>query len=175
MRKVMKESLIKNGSDRFQTYLSQHKNYALSESMDGYYHADVVADAYSQGFNDGKQIGKQEFIDSIIERHKEVFSQKANQIYILTQNVISFIRSNGFPVNSVHINLNYGNPRVIIAVPNDTLNDDSFVEMAYSKIFENKEIFSRLFSDHMDIGLVANDHLDKDLLFQDGFGYVENF
>jgi hypothetical protein len=169
------ENLVKNGSDKFQAYLLVHKNDALSESMDGYYHADVVADAYSQGYIDGKKTGKQEFIASIIEKHKEVFSQKANQIYILTQNVVSFIRAQGYVVNSMHINLNYGNPRVIIAVPNDVLNDDVFVELAYTKIFENKQIFSKLFSDHMDIGLVASDHLDVSLLAQDGFGYAESF
>ena len=53
--------------------------------------------------------------------------------------------------------------------------DDAFIEQAYTKLFEYKEIFGKLFNDNLDIGFVANDNLDDTLLKDDGFGYVEQY
>lgn len=163
------------GTDLFHTYLSKYKDESLSESMEGYYHANIVADAYTQGFTDGEKSGKQDFIQQLLKKQSELFTQKANQVYILSQNVISHVKNNDFPVCSMHINLNYNCPRVIISVPSETLTNDTFVELAYSKIFENKQIFTKLFSETLDIGLVAHDYLDKSVLSEDGFGYSEEY
>lgn len=165
----------KNGTDKFHSYLIKYKDDAISESMEGYYHADIVAEAYTQGFADGKRSGKQDFIAELVKKQRELFSQKANQVYILSQNVITFVKSHGFAISSMHINLNHNCPRVILSVSSDTLNNDEFVEKAYGKIFENKQIFSTLFREILDIGLVARDNLDTDLLKEDGFGYSEEY
>ena len=165
----------KSGTDKFHSYLIKYKDNAISESMEGYYHADIVAEAYTQGFVDGKKSGKQDFVAELIKKQRELFSQRANQVYILSQNVISSMKSNGFPISSMHINLNHNCPRVILSVSSDTLNNDEFVEKAYGKIFENKQIFSKLFPEILDIGLVANDNLDTNLLKEDGFGYSEEY
>ena len=166
---------IKSGTDKFHSYLMRYKKDAISESMEGYYHADVVAEAYSQGFSDGEKSGKQDFIAELIKKQGELFSQKANQVYILSQNVIAFVKSNGFEIKSMHINLNHNSPRVILSVFSETLNNDEFVEKVYGKIFENKQIFSTLFHEALDIGLVAHDNLDVNLLKEDGFGYSEEY
>lgn len=165
----------KSGTDKFHSYILKYKDDAIAEGMEGYYHADIVAEAYTQGFSDGKKSGKQDFIAELIKKQREVFSQKANQVYILSHNVITFLKNHNFPINSMHINLNHNCPRVILSVSSDILNNDEFVEKAYHKIFENKQIFSKLFPEILDIGLVANDNLDMDLLKEDGFGYSEEY
>ena len=53
--------------------------------------------------------------------------------------------------------------------------NDDFIEKAYSKIFENKIICSKLFPDSLDMGLVSSNNLDCQLLEDDGFGYTEKF
>lgn len=164
-----------NGTDKFYSYINEYKNEAIPESSEGYYPFNVVADAYTQGFSDGKKSGKNDFIAELIKKRSELFSQKANQVYILAQNVIAFLKENDFTILSMHINLNQSCPRVILSVSSDTLNNDDFVEKAYGKIFENKQIFSKLFPEMLDIGIVANDNLDTELLLEDGFGYSEEF
>lgn len=175
VRTIIMSTKAKSGTDKFNSYLLKYKDDAIPESMEGYYHADVVAEAYSQGFSDGKLSGKQDFIAELIKKQREVFSQKANQVYILSHNVISFLKTHNFPISSMHINLNHNCPRVILSVPSETLNNDEFVEKAYRKIFENKQIFSQLFPEILDLGLVASDNLDIELLKEDGFGYSEEY
>lgn len=163
------------GTDLFQKYLNKYKDQVKSESTEGYYHVDVVAEAYNQGFSDGEKSGRQDFIKQVIKNKIERFTQKGNQVYILSQNVISYLRENKFPVESLHINLYPSCPKVIISVANDLLLNDDFVEKAYTKVFENKNIFNQLFSDVLDIGFVSNDGLDTKMLKEDGFGYVEDY
>ena len=85
--------------------------------------------------------------------------------------MISFLKENNFLVSGLYIKLSYKCPCIIIAVPNDTLNNDDFVELAYIKLHENKGIFSKLFNEVLDIGFVSSDNLDNALLTKDGFGY----
>lgn len=171
----MSTETIKGSSELFNQYLDSCKGQVKSRSEEGYYHVDVVAEAYSKGFSDGKKTGKEEFLKIIISNEVEKFTQKANQIYILSKNVISFLKSKEYDVTSLFINLTPNRPSVIISVSNELLNDDSFVVSAYSKIQENKKIYSKLFDEALDIGLIANDNLDVNLLKEDGFGYIENY
>jgi hypothetical protein len=54
---------ITTGSELFNNYLNKFKDEVRSKSSDKYYHVDVVAEAYSQGFSDGEKSGKKEFIE----------------------------------------------------------------------------------------------------------------
>lgn len=166
---------LQKGSQSFNKYLDNCKDKVKSKSSVGYYPANVVADAYSQGFSDGEKSGKQDIIEQIIKNEVEIFTQKANQIYILSQNVINSLKENNFIANSLHINLSYKRPSVIISFSNELLNNDIFVKRAYSKIFDNKNIYLELFNEPLDIGLVSCDNLDVDLLNDDGFGYFEQY
>ncbi len=164
-----------SNSDLFYQYLDSFKGEVKSRSTEGYYHVNVVAEAYNKGFSDGKKSGKSEFLKLIVSNEIEKFSQKANQIYILSKNVISFLEERKFKVAGLYINLSPKRPSVIISVSNEFLNDDSFVEIAYSKIYENKNIFTKLFNEPLDIGFLSSDNLDEKLLKEDGFGYVEKY
>lgn len=121
------------------------------------------------------EIWKKDFLDSILKNRIEKFTQKSNQVYILSQNIISYLKENKFSICSLHINLYPSYPKVIISVDNSLLLDDDFINKAYTKLFENKEIYSKLFPDSLDIGYVSSDGLDKDLLKEDGFGYIEEY
>lgn len=162
-------------SDLFQKYLTKCKDQVKTESAENYYPVNVVAEAYSQGFSDGKISGKKDFIDQIVKIEIEKFVQKSNQIYILSKETINFLLSQNFKVCSLHINLAQQRASVVISIPNEILNDDSFVEKAYSKIFEFKAIFCKLFNEPLDIGFVGNDNLVTELLAEDGYGYTENY
>ncbi|WP_225035104.1 hypothetical protein [Winogradskyella sp. SM1960] len=162
------------GINLFNSYLSKHQEFSKQTKVsDLYYHVNVVADAYGQGLKDGQNIGKQDFIDKIMKSTAEKFAEKANQVYILTKNTLSYIISKGYDVNSFYINIFHNNPKVIIAVDNKYLLDDDFVEFAYSKIFEAKNTFTSIFDNTLDISLAGTENLDIELLDQDGFEYSE--
>lgn len=165
----------KGGTDLFHTYLLQYKDQVREQGTDGYYHVDVVADAYNQGFADGEKSGKKDFLEQIIKGRVERFTHKANQVYILTQNLIKFLNDNKFNVDSFYLNLNPEHLKVIVSVNNELLLNDEFVEKAYTKVFEMQRIFSDLFGEYLDMGLIGSDELDVQALEEDGFGYSEEF
>jgi len=171
----MSVEITNSNSDLFNKYLDTCKGEVKSKSSEGYYHVNVVAEAYSKGFTDGKQSGQSEFMELLISNEIEKFTQKANQIYILSKNVMSLLKENKFDASGLYINLSPNRPSVIISVSNEFLNDDNFVEIAYSKVFENKKIFTKLFNEPLDIGFLSNENLDEDLLKEDGFGYIEKY
>lgn len=171
----MSVAITPSNSDLFHKYLDTCKGEVKSKSSEGYYHVNVVAEAYTRGFSDGKQSGQSEFMELLISKEIEKFTQKANQIYILSKNVISLLLENKFEVSGLYINLSPNRPSVIISVANEFLNDDNFVEIAYSKVYENKKIFTKLFNEPLDIGFISSDNLDEDLLKEDGFGYIEKY
>ncbi|MEX1190406.1 MAG: hypothetical protein WED10_02140 [Brumimicrobium sp.] len=162
-------------SELFHDYILKYKDEAKSDPKEGYYHADIVAEAYTQGFSDGEKKGKKNFLNQLIKRESEKFTLKANQIYILSQDIIDYLRKNGYPVDSMHINLEPQCPKVILAVKSNLLVNDDFVKKAYVKLFQNKELFSKLFPEVLDIGLVSSDSLDKQLVKEAGFGYAEEY
>lgn len=169
------EKVISDKSDLFHEYILKYKDEAKAENIDGYFHVDVVAEAYQQGFSDGEKKGKQDIVATLAKRESELFTRKANQIYILTHNIISFSKDKGYLIDSMHINLTPSFPKIVIAVSSKLLTNDEFVEQAYAKIFENKKIFSQLFPEPLDIGLVSSDTLDHGLIKEAGFGYSEIF
>lgn len=166
---------IKDKSELFHKYINKYKDEVESDKVDGYYPANVVADAYSQGFKDGKNKGEKNFIDRLVKLEKEKFTQKANQIYILSQNIIDFLKKNKYKIDSLHISLDINSPKVILAVDSTLMLNDDFIELCYKKIFENKSIFLQLFDENLDIGIVSSENLNKKLLKQTGFGYKEEF
>ena len=62
---------------------------------------------------------------------------------------------------------------MIISVPSSFLNNDDFVKLAYRKVHENKNIYTSLFQEYLDMGIIASDNLNENLLKEDGFGYTE--
>lgn len=161
--------------DSFNAYLDSCKDDVQTKRFEGYYPVDVVAEAYTKGFSDGEKSREKDFLNSLISKEIETFVQKANQIYILSKNLISHLERHNFKAKSLHINLSLNRPSVIISLANEFLNNDDCVKIAYSKINENRKIYSDLFNEHLDIGLVANDNLNKKLLIEDGFGYQEEY
>jgi hypothetical protein len=161
------------GTDSFQDYLKKHKEDVRDRGVEGYYHVDVVAEAYSQGFCDGKNSSRKDIISELVKQQLEKFTERANQIYILSKRIISHLKDKNYSVDSLHINLTFNRPSVIIAVPEDQLNDDDFVKYSYSKLFEIKDIYSKLFNEYLDLGLITSKDLDSSLLEEDGFGYKE--
>lgn len=164
-----------SNSDLFHNYLHSLKDEVQTNATDGYYHVNVVAEAYSKGLSDGKKLGKEEFFNTIISDEIEKFTQKANQIYILSKRTISFLKEQKFDAKGLYINLRPSRSSVIISVDNSILNDDKFVEIGYQNLFESKKIFEKLFNESLDIGFMSNDNLDENLLKEDGFGYIENY
>lgn len=166
-------TIANGGSDTFVKYLRTVKDQVRKDSSDGYYHVNIVADAYSQGYTDGQQSGKKDFVAQILKDRIERFTQKANQVYILTSRLISHLNDEKYEVISFHIDPNLTCPRSLIVVETDVLNNDSFVEIAYSKIFSLKKVFNELFQDNLDMSIVGNENIEYDLLKKDGFGYTE--
>jgi hypothetical protein len=164
---------VKGSSDLFQEYLNEHKDEVRANSADDYYHVNIVADAYKQGFSDGTQSAQKEFVEQLIEKRIDDFKKKAQQVYILSSKLVSVLEESGFIANALYIAPTFMAPRAIIVVPEEHVLNDDFVETTYSKIHEFREIFSKLFHDVLDLSIVGNDNLDTDLLKEDGFGYEE--
>jgi len=158
----------------FQSYLFKHKDDVRSTAAKNYYHVDVVAEAFSEGFSAGEKSGEKEFVTKLIKNRVDELTQKATQVYILTNRVITHIKSDGHKVDSFYINIFHENPKVIVAVENDLLLNDDFIESSYSKIFEIKRIFDDLFHVDLDMGLMGSSDIDLELLSDDGYEYSEN-
>lgn len=170
----MDSQIVKGGTELFHTYLNLYADQVKHESVEGYYHVDIVAEAYNQGFKDGNESGKKDFVEEMRKNRIEKFIQRSSQVYILTKKVVSYLNENKFCVESLHIDVLHFAPRVIISISNELLTNDDFVQLSYAKIFEMKRIFSDLFNTHLDMGLVSAAFLNKEMLAEDGFGYSEN-
>jgi len=168
-----------SGTELFQSYLRKHNDDVRSTAANNYYPVNVVADAFSEGFNagekSGKQSGKEEIIAKLVKNRVEELTQKATQVHILTSRVVNHIRNNGNKVHSFHLNIFHENPKAILAVNNDLLLNDAFIEDTYSKIFEIKRIFDAIFNVDLDMGLIGSSDLDLALLSEDGYEYSEQF
>ncbi len=164
----------KSGIDQFNNYLAIHSADAKTSKInDLYYHVNVVADAYSRGFNDGEKKAKKEVIDLITQKAKERFIEKANQVYLSSKAMVIHLSQKDYSVDKIYINIFHKSPKVIISVGNSMLLDDDFVEFAYSKIIEMKSSFHSLFQSTLDLSLISSNDLDEDLLSRDGFDYSE--
>lgn len=170
----MSTTLNKIGTDRFHSYLQKHKNEVQNSSSENYYPENVVADAFSEGFNAGEESGKQDFLSKLIKKKIEELTQKANQVYILTNRMVDFLKKKNYSVDSFYISVFHENPKVIITVSNTLLIDDEFVDYAYSKVFELKRIFNDLFEGALDMGIMGSEFIDTESLINDGFEYSED-
>ncbi len=161
------------GTDSFLAYLSQYKDEVKKEGAKDYYHVDVVADAYTQGYEDGQQSAQKDFIDQIFQKHLEHFKQRSNQVYILTTRLVSFLKEKGFLASSFHIDISPECPRILVAVPDKYLLNDDFTVFVYSRINELRKVFVDLFGKNLDISVSSSNELDHAYLKEDGFGYSE--
>jgi len=159
----------------FQDYLEQNKHLSKSEISNEYFHVNVVADAYNKGFEDGEQNAKQNFIDDIISKHNEQFVQNSVFIYILSKRIIDYFISQNCKPCSLFINLSARIPSVIISIPDEYLLDDDFVDLAYSKVFEIRQVYDNVYKKMLDIGLIGSSNLNIDLLKADRYDYQENY
>lgn len=166
-------------TEQFQSYLKRHNADVRTTAVNNYYHVDVVAEAFTEGFSagekSGKQSGKEEIISKLVKNRVEELTQKATQVYILTSRVVNHIQKKGNKVHSFHLNIFHENPKAILAINNDLLLNDDFVEDTYSKIFEIKRIFDAIFNVDLDMGLIGSNDLDLELLSEDGYEYSEQF
>jgi len=163
-----------SGTDKFEAYLRDHQHEVRFDKAEGYYPVDVVADAYSQGFNDGQKKGKEQLIKIIKQKTLDDFKKRSNQVYILTTKIISQIKGNGFNVDSFFMDLFAHSPRVIVVVNDDSLVNDEFVTEAYKQVHSAQEIFSKIFTnDFLDISIMGSSNVDQDCLRAEGFGYSE--
>lgn len=171
-------STIVPRSDLFQNYLQSHQEDVKFKQTEGYYHVDVVADAYSkgfaQGFDDGKQEGKEDIISLLKTRYLDIFKKKANQVYILGTNIIEEVKKENFSPKAIFIDLFAVSPRILVSVETELLLNDNFNHLIYAEIQKAQNIYAQLFgNDFLDIGVVDSSNLDLACLKAEGFGYSE--
>lgn len=164
------------GLNLFNSYLTDNKHQAKDSKInDLYYHVNVVAEAYTKGFEDGENTGKKDFLDKLVQSTTEKFIEKANQVYLCTKSTLTALLKERYLVHSFYINIFHQNPKVIIVVPNEMLLNDDFVEFSYMKIHEVKCSFNSLFNSTLDMGIMGSEDLDQKMLSKDGFDYCEIF
>lgn len=162
------------GINQFNNYLEFHSADAkTSKISDLYYHVNVVADAYSRGYNDGEKSAKKEVMDLIMQKAKEKFVEKANQVYLSAKAMVSHLSEKDYKIEKIYINIFHKSPKVIIAIDGNLLLNDDFVEFAYTKIHEMQCSFHSLFQNTLDLSLISTSDLDEELLAKDGFDYSE--
>ncbi|MBT3207602.1 MAG: hypothetical protein HN704_11845 [Bacteroidetes bacterium] len=157
----------------FNEYLKEREVQVRNEATDGYYHVNVVADAYIKGIEDGKKLGKEELLKNMSEAFVETFVKKANKIYLLSKDTVKYLKNEGYKVESLHINISSTSPKVILTISNKTLVDDNFVKKGYRKLAESKKEYLSIYDEMLDIAFVGNKYLDRELLKEDGFEYFE--
>lgn len=161
-------------STEFNNFLDSFKDSAREEISKDYFHVDVVAEAYTQGFKDGEDSSKKSFIHDLIDKQIEGYKQRYLQAYILTNKVINKLSSINKKAKEFYINIHETNPKVIISIDDNFLLDDYVIETAYEEVFKSQELFNSIFTKHhLDISFVGSNNLDKSLLDCDGYNYFE--
>jgi len=162
------------GIKQFNNYLAQHAaSSKASKISDAYFHVNVVADAYTRGYADGESSAQKALMDVLLQKAKEQFVEKANQVYLSAKATISHLKANNYRVERIYINIFHKSPKVIVAMEDSLLLSDEFVEFAYPKIHELQCSFQSLFNSTLDLSLISVTDLDEDLLAKDGFDYSE--
>ena len=167
---------IKSGINLFNRYLELNSaDSKTSKINDLYYHVNVVAEAYSKGYDDGEKSAKKEVMELIMLKEKEKFVEKANQVYLSAKALVMHLSTNDYKVQKIYINIFHKSPKVIVALDSSLLLNDEFVEFAYTKIHEMQCSFHTLFHNTLDLSLISDSDLDEILLAKDGFDYNEKF
>jgi hypothetical protein len=158
----------------FNNYLEENvTNAQTSKINDSYYHVNIVAEAYSKGFTDGEQQGQKAFIDNLKAKNKERFLEKATAVYLFSKTLVRELKEKSFNVEKIYINPFDMNPKVILAVKDNLLIEDHFINTAYSRIYEMQCAFLQSFKSTLDLSLIGKDDLNESLLSADGFKYSE--
>lgn len=163
------------GFDLFTAFIKDYKDLAKDKGTAEYYHVDVVIDAFNRGKVVGKEEGLEDYMKEVLLKKVELFQAKANQIYILSKKLISDIQALKHNACSLHININPNRPNVVIAVADDALLADNFVDTIYENMGSYKKIYFKLFSETLDIGLMSIENIDIDSLKDEGYAYHESF
>lgn len=164
----------RSGISDFNAYLEKNASQTNSARLnDSYYHVDIVADAYNQGYVDGKRSSNEKFMDEFLEKMWERFVEKANMVYLFAKSLTDAFSLKKYSVDKIYINIFHRNPRVIVSVDASLLLDDDFVTFAYSRIYEIQKSFYSLSKCTLDLSLIGKDGIDEELLKQDGFEYSE--
>ncbi len=171
----MTQAEKKGGFDSFTAFINEYKDQAKEKGTAEYYHVNVVIDAFNRGKEVGKEEGLEDYMTEVFLKKIETLQAKANQIYILSKKLISDIQALKFDACSLHININPNRPNVVIAVPNDALLDDNFVETVFNNMDSYKKIYFKLFSETLDIGLMPIENIDIASLKDEGYAYHESF
>src|SRR6476646_7373876 len=155
----MSETIIQNtsGIRQFNDYLRSHSGGAkASKISDLYYHVNVVAEAYSRGYTDGKKSAKEEVTNLILEKAKEQFIEKANQVYLSAKALVNHLSTKDYKADKIYINIFHKSPKVIVALENNMLLNDEFVEFAYTIIHDMQCSFHSLFHSTLDLSLISS-------------------
>lgn len=174
MNTCMSHTLPPSGMNEFNKYLLDHASEAKdTRSNDSYFHVDVVLDAYTKGYNEGKKESINMFAEEFKNKLWEKFVEKANKVYLSAKSLTDALSTKKYSVEKIYINIFHNNPRVIVSVDEELLLNDDFIMFAYSKIHEIQNSFYSLSKSTLDLSLVGTDGLDESLLMQDGFEYSE--
>lgn len=172
---IMKTTCTADATELFQNFISHYKEYAITEPEEHYYHADIVAEAYKQGYSDGSVKGKEEFLKDLFNKHKADLLLKATTAYTYSKILIDYFLTLNCSPCSLYINVSTVTPSVFIAIPLDFMVDDEFLNKAYSKILDMANNYRTLFNNVLDIVLLPGEDLDTELLFSDGYTYNEDY
>ncbi|MCK9618638.1 MAG: hypothetical protein M0R21_12480 [Lentimicrobiaceae bacterium] len=172
---MFKADCNQTGIIDFNKYLLKYSDESSSSKIsENYFPADVVIDAYKNGFSDGKKAKQEDFESNLYKIHIEKFIEKATKVYLSAKSFADYLKQNNYKAEKFYLNLFHRNPKVVISIKEELLLDDKFVIFAYTKINEMQNAFLGLFNNTLDISLVCNTNLDEELLQTDGFSYSEN-
>ncbi|MBI1184802.1 hypothetical protein GC194_11045 [bacterium] len=137
---------------------------------DGFVPTDVVIDAYRKG----KEAGKEELLNELVEKNTNSFLEKALLAYYSAIQVIRGAQKNGFSVNSMYANLFKRTPHFLLVVEDELMLNDEFTKLVYELIADKVTEFRSKYQDLFDIGLVTRENLDEETLKSDGYIYYES-
>ncbi len=163
------------GITQFHSYIQSHSSESRNSKVnENYYHVNVVAEAWGQGYSEGEKSAKQAFAEKILKKSSERFLERATEVYVTAKSMVSFLMAHQYKAEKIYLNIFHRNPEVILSFDKNLLLDDDFVVLAYSKIHDMQKHFHSLFQSTLDLSLISTENLDEKLLAEDGFDYSEN-
>lgn len=168
-------SKVKTSDVYFSTYIKEQKQYAIDQQIENYYPVNVVAEAFQKGFDAGAKNAESDYLEDLKNQLLDKFVSKANEVYILSNELIKYLQSNQYKIDSLLGNFSFNSIKVLITVPITTIEDETFTELAYTKLHEIAKQFTSQHKELLDISIIPSEDLDEELLESDGFRFKEDY
>lgn len=153
------------------TWAATRPDEIISEHRNGFYSADIVIDAYKEGYNKGTYAQS----SSVKEHIRTAFYKKADLFSEAIIEAATILNNKGYSVQKIFLNHNLDESKVLITVDLDTSNNRDFIEYFYVSAQRIEEDY---FSQKLSISIAFigdSEDINFELLNSDGYTFGYDF